>query len=222
MSNRAALYLAGLALAAAAACGGAEKTVVDNYFNALRAGDNQTLSSFAAVTFAEPVDSWKVTASRAEAPAPATLPQLATRLKELEAELAANKRNYGAYHAQRWQEIGRLNDIRAKNGAVPPALSSVATEHDKYQQTDRDLKRQLAAATSELEKERRAVVLSVGDQDGIEGLQGDVETKVVDVDITSKGQARPYVMTLRRYNLKRDQGPRIMSRWVVQDLKPKS
>jgi hypothetical protein len=220
MSNRAALTIAGLALAAAA-CGGGEKTVVNNYFNALRAGDNQTVSSFAAVTFDEPVDSWKMTATRVEATTPATLPQLATRLKDLETELAANKRGYGAYHALHWQEIQKLNDIRQKNGAVPAALSSVAAEHDKYQQTDKDLKRQIAAAKADLEKERRAVHLSVGDQDGVEELQGEVETRVVDVDITSKGQLRPYVMTLRRYNLKREQGPRIMSRWVVQDLKPK-
>jgi hypothetical protein len=221
MSKRAAVYIAGAALMAAA-CGGGETQVVDNYFNALRAGDNQTLSSFAAVTFSEPVDSWKVTATRNEPPSQSTLSQLAARLRDLETELAANKRGYGAYHAQRWQEIQRIAEIRQKNGVVPASLSSVASEHDKYQQTDKDLKKQIAAAKADLEKERRAVRLSVGDQQDLDQLQGDIETKVVDVDITSKGQTRPYVMTLRRYNLKRDQGPRVMSRWVVQDLKPKS
>jgi hypothetical protein len=44
----------------------------------------------------------------------------------------------------------------------------------------------------------------------------------VDVDVTANGQTKPYVMTLRKYELKREAGgPRPMSRWVVQDLKPK-
>lgn len=221
MSKRAALHVAGLALAAAT-CGGSEKKVVDNYFNALKARDNQTLSSFAAVTFSEPVDSWKVTGTREEPKAESSLPQLSAKLKKLEGDLAANKGKYGAYHAQRWQEIQKLNEIRQKNGVVPAALSSVATEHDKFQQQDKDLKRQIAIAKVELEKERRAVRLSVGDQTDLDEMQGEVETKLVDVEITSKGQARPYLMTLRRYSLKRDQGPRVMSRWVVQDLKPRS
>jgi hypothetical protein len=221
MSKRAALYMAGLVLATAS-CGGGEKKVVDNYFNALKAGDNQTVSSFAAVSFSEPVDSWKVTGTREEPKAESTLPQLTANLKKLEADLAANKRGYGAYHAQRWQEIQKLNEIRKKNAAGPAALSSVAAEHDKYQQQDKDLKRQIALAKAELEKERRAVQLSVGDQTDLDQMKGEVETRQVDVEITSKGQARPYLMTLRRYNLKREQGPRVMSRWVVQDLKPKS
>ena len=45
---------------AAAACGQPEKAVVDNYFNAVNAKDNQTLTSFAAVSFDEPVQSWKI------------------------------------------------------------------------------------------------------------------------------------------------------------------
>lgn len=221
MSIRAALYVAGVVLATAS-CGGGEKKVVDNYFNALKAGDNQTVSSFAAVSFSEPVDSWKVLGTREEPKTESTLPQLSANLKKLEADLAANKRGYGAYHAQRWQEIQKINEIRQKNAVVPASLSSVASEHDKYQQQDKELKRQIAAAKKELEKERRAVQLSVGAQDGLDEMRGEVETKQVDVEITSKGQARPYQMTLRRYNLKHDQGPRVMSRWVVQDLKPKS
>lgn len=221
MSDRAARLSGALALAAGLACSGAEEKVVNNYFNAVRAQDNQTLSSFAAVTFNEPVESWEVVSSRDEAASGATLPQLAARVKDLEAQLAANKKDAGAYHAQRWAEIQKVTDLKQKGGVVPAALTSVAGEWDKFNSKDRELKKQLAAAKAEMEKERRAVRLSVGDMEGVEGLEGQVESKVVEVNVTSRGQKKPYLMTLRKYNLKRDQGGRMMSRWVVQDLKPK-
>jgi hypothetical protein len=62
----------------------------------------------------------------------------------------------------------------------------------------------------------------VGDLEGLEELEGEVLVKHVDLEVTSKGQAKPYVMTLKKYELRREQGPRPMSRWVVQDLKPRT
>lgn len=223
MSDRAARSVAALALAAAAACGGgSESQVVDNYFNAVRAKDNQTLSSFAAVNFTEPVQSWKVLGTREEPASPATLPQLSARLKALEAEIAANKKAASTYSLQRFADIQKVNDLKQKGSAIPAALTSVAGEWEKFNQKDRDLKKQLTAAKQELEKEKRAARLSVGDLDDLEDLPGEVQTKHVDVEVTGNGQPRQYVMTLRRYDLTRQQGARPNSRWVVQDLKPKT
>ncbi len=223
MSDRAARFVAALALAAAAVtCGGSEDKVVDNYFNAVRANDNQTMSSFAAVNFTEPVQSWKVQRTREEPPAPAMLPQLSTRVKELEAEVAANKKAAATYSNQNYTDIEKAKDLKKKNAVVPASLAALSAEWDKFNQKDRDLKKQLAAAKVELDKEKRSVRLSVGDLDGVEDLQGEVQVKHVDVDVISNGQTKPYVMTLRRYELKREGGPRPNSRWIVADLKPKS
>ena len=223
MSDRAARLVSALALAAAAVtCGGGEDKVVNNYFNAVRAKDNQTLSSFAAVNFSEPVESWKVQGTREEPAAPATLPQLSARVKQLEAETAAAKKTWDAYKLQRYADLQKVDELKRKGAVVPAALTPVAAEYDKYSEKSRDLKKQLATAKQELDKEKRAVRLSVGDLDDVEVLQGEVQVKRVDVDVTSKGQTKPYVMTLRRYELKREGGPRPNSRWVVADLKPKS
>jgi hypothetical protein len=225
MSHRTARPVVALLLAAAAAaCGGGEKAVVDNYFNAVRAKDNQTVSSFAAVDFTEPVESWKVQGSRDEASVPATLPQLSSRMKTLEGEVAANKKAAGAYHAQRWQDIQKINEAKQKGAAPPAALSPVAEEWDKFNQKDRELKKQLASAKQEMEKEKRSTRLSVGPNvEGVEDMQGEVHTKHVDVEVTSNGQPKQYLMTLRKYELKREQGgPRPVSRWIIQDLKPKT
>ena len=224
MSHRAARPVAALLLAAAAAsCGGGEKKVVDNYFNAVRAKDNQTMSSFAAIDFNEPVTAWKVQSSREEAPVPATLPQLSTRMRELEAEVAANKKAAGAYSLQKFADIQKVNELKQKGSPIPPALSAVASEWDKFNQKDRELKKQLSAAKQELDKEKRSARLSVGDLEDLDSLQGQVQTKHVDVEVTANGQTKPYVMTLRKYDLKREAGgPRPMSRWIIQDLKPKT
>lgn len=222
MSDRAARAVVVLALVVAAACGGGEKRVVDNYFNAVKAGDNQTVSSFAAVSFTEPVDSWRVLSSRAEAPAPAVLPQLSARAKELEAEVAANKKEWDTYKLNKWADIQKVSELKQKGSVVPASLTSVAGVIDKLNQKNRDLGRQLASAKAELEKEKRTAQLSMGDLEGLEDMQGEVYVKHVDVEVTSKGQPKQYEMTLKKYDLKRDQGPRTMSRWVVQDLKPKS
>ncbi len=58
---------------AVVACGHPEKRVVDQYFNAVNAQDNQTLSSFAAVKFDKKVDRWSIVSVSPETKAPATM-----------------------------------------------------------------------------------------------------------------------------------------------------
>jgi hypothetical protein len=44
----------------------------------------------------------------------------------------------------------------------------------------------------------------------------------VELDLTLKDEKpAPYVMTLRKYELQRE-GPRAISRWVVQEIKPRT
>ena len=44
----------------------------------------------------------------------------------------------------------------------------------------------------------------------------------MDLDLTIGGQVKPYVMTLRKYELTGGTGPRMVARWVVQSLVPKA
>ena len=208
--------------AVSVACGGPEKTVVDQYFNAVKAKDNQTLSSFAAVHFDRPVETWKIGAVGPEEEAPAPLPDLVAKVKELEAQMAANKKAAGTYHLQRFADIDKVQDIRKRNGSVPASLAPVATQWDEFNQKDREFRKAVAAAKDAVEKERRNVRLSVGDVEGVEAFQGKMLSKKIDVDITVKDEKpQPFVMTLRKYELKRE-GPRVNARWVVQAITPKA
>jgi hypothetical protein len=213
----------GMALAAAACSGGAEKNVVNQYFTAVRANDTNTLTSFAMVQFSQPIEDWKIVSVGAETRLPAPLPELVKKQKDLEAELAKNQREARTW-ANDLNTYPKLEEVRAieqKGGKVPPALVPIQQKWAGYQATDRDLKKKLGSAKSEVEREKRNATLSVGQIEGLEELTGEMITKDVALVLTTGGQKTPYVMTLRKYELTGGTGPRMVTRWVVQSLTPK-
>jgi len=206
----------GLALAAMAACGHREQRLVDQYFNAVNAKDNQTLSSFAAVGFDKKVDRWRIAKESDEEKAPMPLTDLVAKQKELEKGVADNKKTATAYSMDHYADVDAVREGRKTGKPVPGKLQAVASEWDKYNQKDRDLKKQLADANAAVEKEKRNLERSLGPTENAEGLSGDMVTKRLDLMLTINGQEQPYVMTLRKYDIKGSARPR----WVVHDLKP--
>jgi hypothetical protein len=209
-----------------AACGGSEQRVVDQYFNALKANDTQTLTSFALVAFDKKVDNWKITGTEPETKAPATLPDLTKKVRDLEGQLAANKKASQNYaneeEGKRFLQIQQVKDAQKKNGKVPGNLAGVAAAWEKFNDKDRDLKKAVAEAKDAVEKEKRRVVLSLGQVEDVENQPAEVTTKKVDMNLTIAGEPKPYVITLRKYDLTGDKGPRVVSRWVVESVAPKS
>jgi hypothetical protein len=203
------------------ACGGSETRVIDQYFNALKANDNTTLTSFAAVAFDKKVDAWKIKGSSPETRSPAILPDLAKKVSDLEAELAANKKAAGAYSLEKYSDIDKVKDLQKAGKPVSGNLKEVADKWAQFNDKDRELKTQLGKAKAALEREKRNATLSVGQQDDVANLSGEVVSKTVDVDLTIAGQVQPYVMTLRKYELSGGSGPRQVSRWVIQNIAPK-
>jgi hypothetical protein len=225
MSKRGAL-LVGLSLAAAgAACGHPDQRVVDQYFNALRQGDTQTLTSFALVQLDQKVDNWKITGSSPEAQVAAPLADLIKKVSQLDGELNANKRASQNYanedNGKRFLQIQEVQEAQKKGNKVSPALAAVAAKWAEFNDKDRALKKELGDARAAVEHEKRNVILSVGNQPDVETMAGQMTTKDVDLDLTIAGEAKPYVMTLRKYDLEGGAG-RSMSRWFVYALKPKA
>jgi hypothetical protein len=221
MIKRGGVALAVVALAGAA-CGHPEKSVVDQYFNAVNAKDTQTLSSFAATPFDKKVDRWTIKETVAEDKKPAPLPDLVQKAKEADAAVAANKKAASAYALDHYSEIDQVKDARKGPKGVPPKLAEVAAKWDEFNNKDRDLKKTVAVTKDAIDKEKRSLVRSIGEVDDAESLKGEVTDKQIEVDLTIGGQVTPYVMTLRKYDLKRDNGQRVMSRWVIQNLQPKT
>ncbi len=211
------------AVAIAWACGRPEDTVVTQYFNALKAKDNQTLSSFAAVNFDKVVESYKIVGYLEETKGPAPLPSLIKAAKDAEEAVAANKREAGNYRNDHFSDWEQLQDLQKKNQPVPPKLGPFAEKWGQFTHKDQELRKAAAQAKEAVEKERRLAVLSVGQLDDLEALQGEVVQKRLEVELKIAGQPQAHTMTLRRYNLNRTgAGPRIMSRWVIQNLQPKA
>jgi hypothetical protein len=198
-----------------------EKGVVDQYFNAVNAQDSQTLASFAAVNFDKKVERWSIKKTMDEQTSEAPLTALVQKAKDLEAEMAANLKAARAYNNDHFVEIDQVKAL--KPGApVPAKLQPVKAEWDKFTEKDRELKKAVANAKLEVEKEKKNVERSVGQVDAVETLKGEMKEKKIELDLTVDGQVKPYVMTVRKYDMKRESGPRVVSRWVIQSLQPAS
>lgn len=214
----------GLAVAGLA-CSSAESKVVEQYFGALRANDQSTLTSFAMVAFDQKVDDWKIVAEGAEVKAPAALPDLVKKQKDTQAELDKNTRDARAW-ANAMDVYPKLDQVRQaqqKGAKIPPALQPIAEKWDGFQSEDRRLKKAVGEAKSAVEREKRNVTLSIGQVEDLESLTGEVLSRDIDLNLTIGGAVKPYTMTLRRYDLKgQSGGGRMMSRWVVQSLTPKA
>ncbi len=227
MSERGAALLIVLGTAVvSAACGGPEQRVVDQYFNALKANDSQTITSFALVAFDKKVDNWKVTGTEPVTKAPATLAELAKKVRDLDTELAANKKASQNYaneeQGKRFLQIQEVKELQKKNAKIPAHLAAVGAAWDKFNEKDHDLKKAVAEAKDAVEKEKRRVVLSLGQVEDIESQPAEVTSRRVNLVLTIAGEAKPYVMTLRKYDLTGEKAPRVVSRWVVESVSPRS
>jgi hypothetical protein len=222
MIKRGRVALAAVVALAGVACGHPEKSVVDQYFNAVNAKDTQTLSSFAAVTFDKKVDRWAIKKTISEDKKAAPLPDLVQKAKDADAAVAANKKAASAWSLDRFNDIEAVREARKNNKPVPAKLTEVATKWDDFNTKDRDGKKAVAVGKDAVEKEKRSMARSIGDVEDVENLKGDVNEKQIEVDLTIGGQVQPYVMTLRKYDVKRDNGQTVRGRWVIQNLQPMS
>jgi hypothetical protein len=175
------------------------------------------------VEFDKKPERWTIKGGSDPQKSPVTLPALVKKVKDLEAEVAANKKAFSAYALDHYAELDQVKEARKKGQPVPAKYAAAAAEWDKSTEKDRELKKALANAQAAVEKERKSVIRSVGQVEDVDNLDGEVIDKTIDVDVTVQGQTQPYVMTVRKYELKRDAaGGRVMSRWVVQNLQPKA
>lgn len=212
-------------LAVGLACSSAESKVVNQYFTALRANDRGTLTSFATVAFDQKVDDWKITSEGPEVKAPATLPDLVRKQKDVQGKLDAHTKDARAWanDIKVYPDLDKVRTAIAKNDKIPAGLKPIADKWEGLQAEDRRLKKELAEAKDAVEREKRNVAMSIGSADDAEALTGDVISRDIDMDLTIGGAVKPYTMTMRRYDLKgASGGGRMMSRWVIQSLEPKA
>ena len=212
-------------LAVGLACSSAESKVVDQYFTALRANDQNTLTSFATVAFDQKVEDWKIVAEGPEVKAPAALPDLVKRQKELQAQLDTHTKEARTWanDIKIYPDLDKVRTALSKNEKYPASLKPIADKWEALQTEDRRLKKALAEAKGAVEREKRNVSMSIGEVADAESLTGEVVSRDIDLNLTIGGAPKPYTMTMRRYDLKGGSGGgRMMSRWVIHSLTPKA
>jgi len=213
-------YLAAATVAAAVtvACSSPEQLVVEKYFQAVNTGDNQTLGSFAAVNFDKKVDRWSIKRTVSENEAAAPLPELLKKQKEIEGQIADNKRTYTSYNLEHTAEVTEVREARRTGDKIPAKLSSVAADWEKFTEKEKELKKALAEAKSAVEREKKVMILSIGNVDEVEGLEGTLKSKQVEIELTINGAAENYLMTLKKYEMKSTGAARMISRWIIAGL----
>jgi hypothetical protein len=207
------------------ACGSSESKVVEQYFTALRANDQNTLTSFATVAFDQKVDDWKITGEGDEVKAPAALPELVKKQKELQAQLDQHTKDARTWanDIKVYPDLDKVRTALSKGEKVPAGLKPIADKWEALQAEDRRLKKAVAEAKGAVEREKRNVSMSIGQVEDIESLTGEMVSRDIDLNLTIGGTPKPYTMTMRRYDLKGGSGGgRMMSRWVIQSLTPKA
>ena len=208
-----------LAAATFSACGHPEKIVVDKFFQAVNAKDNQTLGSFSLVSFDKKVDKWTIKGSTTESNVPAPLPALVKTQKDVDALIAENRKEYSRYNLDHMNEVDEYKELRKSGSKIPAKLATTASDWEKFEQKEKDLKKQLSIARDAVEKEKRRMMVSIGNVDDIDTLEGEIQSKLLDLELLIEGQPQPYKMTVKKYDVKPASGQgKVISRWVVTGL----
>jgi hypothetical protein len=213
----------GLVLVAsgAVACGGGEDAAVESYLAALSAGDERALQEAGVAKIEEKVEAWAKLGSSQETTIPVTLPELAKRHVELAAELDAHRKVSGKFALDHLSDVNAVKKLLEEEKEVPEKLREVADGWQELSAKEAELQGAVREAQAAMEQEKRVCQLSAGDASDLTTAGGEIRVKQVDLNLTVGGEAKPYVMTLRRYMLEETDVPHEISRWVVYDLKPK-
>jgi hypothetical protein len=203
------------------ACGNQETQVIENFFRAVQAKDNQTVTSFSMVQFDQEVKSWKVKSVGEEQRTPAPLAGMATGLKAADDAVAQNKKDAGAYFNAHPLEVDKVKPLVENGGAVPANLQKTADDWKKFNDADRDLKTKAAEAKQAYEREKRLVVMSTGQAQTADTLVGELITKTAVVDVETAAGPKTYSIQLRKYDVAPSgQTAKTMSRWLIQSITP--
>lgn len=213
----------GIALSATglSACGGGEDAAIESYFAALSSGDERAIHEAGVVRLDEKVEAWTRVGSSEETTLPVSLPDLAKHHDELVAKLEAHKKVSGKYALDHLSDVDAVKKLLEEEKEIPEKLREVADAWKKLSDEEAELQAAARDALATMEREKRVCQLSAGEASDLTTSGGEIRVKQVDLSLTIDGEARPYVMTLRRYMLEETDVPHEISRWVVYDLEPK-
>jgi hypothetical protein len=231
-SSLAGLIVAGVAVFAAAGCGGgSEQQLLQQYFQAARLRDQATLSNIATVSYNAQergtIQSFSVVSVGQETRRPLELSKLRKAVDEAQmAEEEFSKRKK-TYQDDNIEAIGRVLKAERANAKLGGRDAEVQAAWTKWRQETSDFSKKLQDARSALADERSHAEVSVYDpRNPVDVTEYDGELISKDVNITAQvrtpdGQSaeRPMVVTMQRAVMKKAGAPDLNGRWVITDIR---
>lgn len=210
-------------------CQGPEHLILKKYFNAMQFQDKATLASIAVDPFTMSVTKWEIVSSTPEKTEVAQLKALT------EAEDAA-KKNLDELKAKgREAEASKDEAENIMKNARGKAQSVARTEfdtrkaaYDEAVATVKEAQKTLNLAKAAAALERKIVVLSVSEVEGVETMEGDFRSKEVIVKITGKAEGesettKEYLIQMRIYKMANPATGRSQrGKWIITEMSPKS
>jgi hypothetical protein len=203
-------------------CRGVEEQTLSKFFDAVRSGDHVTLLGMSVVGFSGPIESWDVIEVHSESRAPFRVPDLRQRQKQIEEERKQRFVEYMEFVKANPQELAM---IRARMDSDPDyrfqgEWGELQREWESFRDREDEWHRKRLEVMRVLEQERKLSKMSLMSSEEIDELEGDVITRqvLVNVDKSESGE-RPYLFTLRKYDLTRPGTEyKPPSKWIIAGI----
>ncbi|MFB0566320.1 MAG: hypothetical protein ACETWK_11685 [Candidatus Aminicenantaceae bacterium] len=197
-----------------------EEGILKKYFHAVSLKDVQTMSSMALEPITLDVVSWKIVNVREEKVEPAVLPELNQREQESKKALEGHvgptvEADDALYAAKEKLSSART---RAARSAAQREVDAAQAKFDEEREIHRQLQKTYNEAKAEAAREEDISSFSIGPGEfpNIRDMEGNVQSKEVEVEIEIKAGLKKYNFCLRRYTLRDESiGRDYRGRWII-------
>lgn len=203
-------------------CGGPDQKALDTYLKAVKNKDKVAMAAVSSVEFPETVQSWEVVEIGTESVKPNPLKEMARTLKETEMDLkyiaekdylflSDNQHHYKRYKAQ----LEKNPDTEFKG-----ELAEFHKEYTEIRSKGAEMEKAVEVAKRAYEREKLAAGISLMGGTATPGMGGDVAVKEALVKVATSAGEKPYLITLKNYQLVSPEGQvKMRSRWIVTNVK---
>ena len=219
------LVVSAAVLGLLACMGGIEKQLLSRFFVSCGAGDNATVANISLVQFPGVCESWEILEIGPERSEPFRVPELRRQIAEAKHERDLQYERGKNFLEDNYNSIEKIQIQLEENPdhEFTRQLGDVQVAWEKTIQERKDLERKMQDIKRDLERELRIVSMTMMSSPEIKGLDGNVTTKEVLLNVTTGGEEKPFAFILQKYNLiNKEDDKAAASRWIIIDIQEKA
>jgi hypothetical protein len=208
-------------------CGGSDQQVLNKFFAATRAHDNATVAAVSLIALPDDleVQSWEVVEVRAATNEPFRLPELSRTVEEAKTARDDQFEEFSRFRLANYDDLMKIEERldRDPEYEFKGGLAEIRAEYEGFREERRKHEYRLRDIQQEIEEEKKPATKSLMSSTEIEKFAGEVLTKDVLLTIETGSGEKPYLFTLRKYNLtNQDSGFTPPSRWIITNIEEQS